>query len=1447
MKDLYNLTKDERFKNTTIKMVDVNDDLIVVTVSVLCYYSIKQLQELNECLVNSLEEVLISKSNFDKNNIKIECKFCFENYEKYFTFEQKVSFVSEFLQSELIENNQEKLFEKITFEKDDDSILIVIENNEDEYVNPSITNFVKEKLDQLNLTFPMQVKQNELSKKQEENTANKYNNGGVNRRVAKSKIEKLSIGNISDIPFTMEEDDKPVPCRVKGEIFGCEIQEFKNGALKIATIKIVDGEDAITVKMFLKDNDKDKDYLSLIKVGQSIVASGSYAYDKFSKDVVVTASWIESYVSEKENARKDTYDGQKRVELHLHTKMSTMDAVTNISDYVKQAQTWGHTALALTDHDGMYAVPEFYNSTKKSDLKPIYGVELSVYDDSATVTFNEKEIDLESATYVIYDLETTGFSAKYDSIIEIGAVKIKDNQIIDEFQMFINPKEKLSDIISELTNITDDMLVDAPLAPEALNEFKKFIEGSILVAHNATFDLSHLDASFKKHGLGNVENPVIDTLRLARVMYHDKLKRFGLKAMTKFFKVKLDDHHRAIFDAKATQEVFLFMLNDLLNIHSVTKHNEINELVTNQLKRNLVFDTHTTFLAKNEKGLKQLFELVSQANTTHMINQKGMIPISLINDYRSDLFVGSSCMQGEVWEYALNRSYEDLLKVAKFYDYLEVQPPMCFKHLQDVGGWDDERFKERIQGAIKTIIKVGKELNKIVVASGDVHYLSPNDKKYREVYTVVPSPGGGLHPLGRQSIKTLPDQHFLTTGEMLEQFSFLGDELAQEIVIKNTNLIADKIELVKPIKDELFTPSNDFLKNKGIEYIPDEVKRLCYEKAKQTYGDDLPSVVIKSLEKELKSIIDNGFAVIYYISALLVKKSLKDGYLVGSRGSVGSSLVATMLEISEVNPLPPHYVCPKCKFYAFKGHDDSAFDALGRVDSGYDLPDEVCPKCGENMTKDGHDIPFETFLGFEGDKVPDIDLNFSGEYQPTAHNYCKELFGEDYAFRAGTISTVAEKTAFGFVRMYGEKKNKNFRNAYIEYMAKFCQGVKRTTGQHPGGIIVVPNYMDIFDITPVQYPANDSNAEWKTTHFDFHSIHDNLLKLDILGHDDPTTLKYLEKISGIDPKTIPVDDPNIYKMFNGTECLGVTSEQIGSKTGSFGIPEFGTSFVRGMLEETKPTSFGELVKISGLSHGTDVWLNNAQDLVKKDICEFKEVIGCRDDIMVYLQYQGLEPKLAFTIMESVRKGKGLKQEWENEMKKNSVPDWYIDSCKKIKYMFPKAHATAYVLMAMRIAWFKLYKPLYFYSAYFSKRADQFDLEAMLGGENAVRAKLDELSKIPKKTATEAKLGTTLELVLEMLCRGISFINLDVNTSHENDFLVDEENNSLILPFKVVDGLGGAVAEKIVKERAIKKFELKDDFKKRTKVSKTVLEKLDKAKATSGLFETKQTSLFDLGL
>lgn len=1210
--------------------------------------------------------------------------------------------------------------------------------------------------------------------------------------------------NISEIKSIVDEERRVT---IEGYVFDVEVRELRSGR-SLLTVKMTDYTDSILVKMFSRDKE-DAALMASLKKGMWLKARGSIQMDTFVRDLVMMA---QDMAEIKPDFRKDTAE-EKRVELHLHTPMSQMDAVSSVDSLVAQAAKWGHPAIAITDHAGVQSFPDAYAASKKHGIKAIFGLEANLVDDGVPIAYEERHVLLEEETFVVFDLETTGLSAVYDTIIELAAVKIKGGQIIDKFESFANPHHELSATTIDLTGITDDMVKNAPEVEEVIRSYHEWAGDHIMVAHNASFDMGFLYVCYKKYGI-ETKHATVDTLELAR-MLHPELKNHRLNTLAKKFGIELTQHHRAIYDTEATSYLLTHLLKEA-HQKGIMYHDELNDYVGGGDSYKRSRPTHCTLLAQNDEGLKNLFKLVSASHIDYFYRVP-RIPRSLLQRHRKGLLVGSGCDKGEVFEAVMQKSMEEVEQTAKFYDYLEVHPKEVYSHLIERELIRDEW---NLEDAIRKLVKVSKKLEIPLVATGNVHYLNENDAIFRQVLI---GSQGGANPLNRHK---LPKVHFRTTNEMLDAFEFLGTETAHEIVVANSNKIADMIDTVKPIKDELYTPK--------IEGADEEVRELSYNMAHKIYGDQLPEIVEARIEKELKSIIGHGFAVIYLISHKLVKRSLDDGYLVGSRGSVGSSLVATLTEITEVNPLPPHYICSKCQKSEF--FDD------GSVGSGFDLPDKNCPDCNIPFQKEGQDIPFETFLGFKGDKVPDIDLNFSGDYQARAHNYTKELFGEDNVFRAGTIGTVAEKTAYGYVRGYANDRDMTLRGAEIDRLVQGCSGVKRSTGQHPGGIIVVPDYMDIYDFSPIQFPADAQDSEWKTTHFDFHSIHDNLLKLDILGHDDPTVIRMLQDLSGIDPKTIPTDDPEVMKIFSGVGSLGVTEKQIGCKTGTYGIPEFGTRFVRQMLEETKPTTFSELVQISGLSHGTDVWLSNAQELIQNGTCQLSDVIGCRDDIMVYLIYQGLESSLAFKIMESVRKGKGLTPEMEEAMKKEGVPNWYIESCKKIKYMFPKAHAAAYVLMAVRIAYFKVHFPILYYAAYFTVRAEDFDVNAMAKGSSSIRARIDEINSKGLEASTKEKnLLTVMELALEMVERGFTFQKVDLYKSEADEFIID--GTSLIPPFNAIPGLGTNAAKSIVAARELGTFLSKEDLQQRGRVSKTIIEYMDDHGCLEGMPDANQLSLF----
>ena len=1231
---------------------------------------------------------------------------------------------------------------------------------------------------------------------------------------------------------------------VEAFVFGTEVFESSKSAFKILTLKISDKTDSILAKIFSRDADEFKALSKSIKVGQWYRIRGYIKNDNFARDLVFNIRDMEEIESKDISVMDESQE--KRIELHAHTTMSQMDGLCDAKALLKQAVKWGHKAIGITDHNGVQSFPQVYHfvtdyNKGKSDedkFKALYGCELTLIDDSVNIVQNGTDASLLDSTYCVFDVETTGFNAGgADSIIEIGAVLIRNGEIIDRFDELINPGRKLPLKIIELTNITDDMLKDKDDEETVVKRFKDFFKDYPLVAHNAKFDMSFMKMAYKKYGLGELTNTVIDTLELSRAL-DSGFAKHGLSALVKRYDVPWDEtaHHRADYDAEGTALVLSKMLNKLHNQNYETI-NSINDLVSRDEIHKYGRSYHVNLIAQNRVGLKNLFKIVSLANTKYLYKTPRILR-SEIDRHREGILVGAGCYQSEVFVEARSKSEEELTNIINFYDYVEVQPIDSYSHLIDMSDFANNL---EIAENLKKIINTTKAAGKLIVASGDVHHISKEDKIYREIIVNQKVPGGGRHPLNRHGV-TIPSQHFRTTEEMLENFSFLEDnELIHEMVILNPKKIADTVEIIEVIIETGGVPFSP-----KIENSEQTVKDLVYGKAHSIYGDPLPELIEKRIESELTGIIKGGFDVIYLIAQKLVKHSNDDGYLVGSRGSVGSSFVATMMGITEVNPLPAHYVCKNCKHTIFEIDGEP----LGATySSGFDLPDYKCPNCGDMMDKQGQDMPFATFLGFDADKVPDIDLNFSGDNQASAHEYTKVLFGVDNVYRAGTIGTVAEKTAYGFVRGYMEEKGITLRSAEIERLASGCTGVKRTTGQHPGGIVVIPGYMDVFDFTPFQFPADDPESPWRTTHFDYHAIDQDVLKLDILGHDDPTVLRMLQDLSGIDVTTVPLDDKDTMSIFSSPEALGVTAEQINCETGSLGVPEFGTKFVIGMLMDTKPTTFSELIKISGLSHGTDVWLGNAQDLIRSGTVEFKDVIGCRDDIMVYLMYKGMEPKKAFKIMEFVRKGKASKdpEGWaafEADMRDAGIEDWYIKSCQKIKYMFPKAHAAAYVISAFRIAYFKVHYPIYYYSAFFSIRCNDFDVETMIKGEAAIRAKIEEIeAKGFDATNKESNLLDVLYVALEMVCRGFTFKNIDLNKSDSMYFLISEDEKSLIMPFRALDGLGESVASNIIKEREIGAYISIEDVQNRGKVNQTAIEKLRSLGVFEGLPESSQLSLF----
>ena len=1205
---------------------------------------------------------------------------------------------------------------------------------------------------------------------------------------------------------------------IDGEIQTLEDKETKTGKV-ILSIDIYDGTSTMTCKAFLPGNNAKK-IIKRLKNTPAIKLAGKAQMDTFSNELTIMANTIIASEGLKREIREDKAE-VKRVELHMHTKMSQMDAMTSAKDLIKRAMKWGMKSIAITDHGVVQAFPEAHKLLGRDnpDMKVIYGVEAYLVPEKENSVTNAKGQDLDT-TYCVLDLETTGFSAVTEKITEVGIMKVKNGEVIDEFSCFVNPEKPIPQRVVEVTNITDDMVKDAETIDKVFPKILEFLGDSVVVAHNAKFDVGFLKQNAKVLGY-NFDYTVLDTLALAKDVFPE-MKKYKLGKIADALGIKVEVAHRALDDVDTTVKVFNVMLEKLRK-RGVTKLEEIDTIGRDEASRKEEFKKartyHAIILAKNYIGLRNLYKLVSLSHL-HYFYKKPRILKSLYKKYSEGLILGSACEAGELYQ-AIEKgaSDEEIENIARDYDYLEIQPIGNNEFLVRDEIVPDREYLRDIN---RKIVELGEKLNKPVVATCDVHFLDPQDEIYRRILEA----GQGYKDADNQA-----PLYLRTTEEMLEEFSYLGEEKAYEVVVTNTNKISDMCDRISPISPEKCPPH--------IPGCEETIKKIAYSKAYELYGDPLPEIVQTRLDKELDSIIRNGFSVMYIIAQKLVWKSNEDGYIVGSRGSVGSSFVANMTGITEVNSLPAHYRCPNCKYSDFTDYG---------YQNGFDLPDKQCPKCGHALAKDGMDIPFETFLGFNGDKEPDIDLNFSGEYQAKAHKYTEVIFGKGTTFKAGTIGTVADKTAFGYVKNYFEERHIPVNKAEIVRLAQGCTGIKRTTGQHPGGIIVVPKGREIYEFCPVQHPADDPNSDIITTHFDYHSIDANLLKLDILGHDDPTVIRMLQDITGIDPTKVPLDDKDTMSIFSSTKALGVTPEQIHSEVGSFGVPEFGTKFVRGMLVDTKPKTFDELIRISGLSHGTDVWLGNAQSLIEAGTVTLNEAICCRDDIMIYLIKKGVPPNPAFKIMETVRKGKALKdpakwEEYKTLMREHDVPEWYIKSCEKIKYMFPKAHAAAYVTNAFRIAWFKVHEPLAYYAAFFSIRAaEDFDSDVMIFGKEKVKNKMKEIDLLGNNATQKDKtMYPVLELVLEMYERGLTFLPMDLYKSDAKKFKI--EDGALRPPLNSIPGLGTVAAEGIQRAREEDKFMSIDDLKIRAKIGDSVTELLKKYKCLEGMSQSNQLSLF----
>ena len=1207
---------------------------------------------------------------------------------------------------------------------------------------------------------------------------------------------------------------------IDGEILGMEDKETKTGKV-ILSINIYDGTSTMTCKAFLPGKNA-KNIVKRLGKTKAVKLAGRAQMDAFSNELTIMANTIVESTPLPKTTREDKSE-VKRVELHMHTKMSAMDAMTSATDLIKRAMSWGMKSIAITDHGVVQAFPEAYHLLGRDnpDMKVIYGVEAYLVPDKEKSVKNPRGQVLDDATYCVLDLETTGISITTEKITEVGIMKVKNGEVIDEFEIFVNPEKPIPQRVVEVTNITDEMVKDAETIDKVFPKILEFVGDSIIVAHNASFDVGFLKHNAKLLGY-EFNNTYIDTLPLAKDLFPD-LKKYKLGKIADSLGIEVDVAHRALADVDTTVKVFNVMLKKLKDkgintvdeIDSATKDPEAQK---EEFKKQRSY--HAIILAKNYVGLRNLYKLVSISHL-HYFYKNPRILKSIYKKYSEGLILGSACEAGELYQaIELGKSDEEIENIARDYDYLEIQPIGNNEFLVRNGVVPDREYLKDIN---RKIVELGEKLGKLVVATCDVHFMDPQDEIYRRILEA----GQGYKDADEQA-----PLYLRTTEEMLKEFEYLGEEKAYEVVVTNTNKVSNMCDRIDPISPEKCPPH--------IPGCEEDIKNIAYKKAHELYGDPLPEIVQTRLDKELNSIISNGYSVMYIIAQRLVWKSNEDGYIVGSRGSVGSSLVAFMTGITEVNSLQPHYRCPKCKY--------SEFDDYG-VGNGFDLPDKDCPKCGTKMAKDGMDIPFETFLGFNGDKEPDIDLNFSGEYQAKAHKYTEVIFGIGTTFKAGTVGTVAEQTAFGYVKKYYEERNIPINKAEIARISVGCQGIKRTTGQHPGGIIVVPKGREIYEFTPVQHPADDPNSDIITTHFDYHSIDGNLLKLDILGHDDPTVIRMLQDITGVAPTDVPLDDKETMSIFSSTKALGVTPEQIHSEVGTYGIPEYGTKFARGMLLDTHPTTFDELIRISGLSHGTDVWLGNAQSLIEQGIVTLQQAICCRDDIMIYLMKKGLPPDKSFKIMEAVRKGKvakGKEPKWKDEyiplMLEHDVPEWYIKSCEKIKYMFPKAHAAAYVTNAFRIAWFKVHIPLAYYAAFFTIRAKAFDAEVMINGKEKVKNKMKEIEMMGNNATPKDKdMYDDLELVLEMYERGLRFLPIDLYKSHATKFQV--EGDSLRPPLNSIAGLGNVAAEGIMKARQEEKFMSIDDLKIRSKVGDSVTELLRQFGCLEGMSQSNQLSLF----
>ena len=1372
---------------------------------------------ISDVLLEAGHRGAISRGFFNEYNLKIE--------------ENKISIEISFTNGgiELLYSAKTpEIISKII--EDEFGLKYTVEILRDENSNYDFASIVREKevryANEINKAFTQREEERKVEDKKNELAEKQKNLERVTALGEKeSVLEKLEGGliHVGDTDFDISEpnyvygerfDIDPTPMRnldkplrhvvITGEVFQCEAKENRNGDKVIFEFALTDNDSSIFCKMVLESHESEITHE--IGNGDVLAVKGNVRFDKFANELVMNVLDIAKI---KKLSRVDKSE-EKRVELHLHTCMSSMDAIIAPEDAIKTAQKWGHKAVAITDHGNVQAFPRAMYASEKTGMKVIYGMEAYFVDDTARVVYGEQNANFTDDEFCIFDIETTGLSAQNCKITEIGAVKFKNGEILDIFSTYVDPECPIPENIIELTGITDEMVKGAPKTEEAVKSFLEFAGDRILIAHNASFDIGFIKKACEDHKI-HFKPTYIDTVSLSRFL-NPNLKKHKLNVIADYYNLGEFGHHRAYNDAEMLAKIFAVMCQKLKK-EGARDTSEMARIMGEKADPLKLRPYHMILLAKNRTGLKNLYKIVSKGYIDYFYRNP-RLPKTVLNELREGLIVGSACEAGELFSAIIaGKPMNELIRIAKYYDYLEIQPLSNNRFMIAKGLAPNE---EALRDFNRKVVEIGRLAKKPVVATCDAHFMEKRDEIHRKMLQF----DRGFEDDGDSEL------YFRTTDEMLEEFSYLGEDVAREVVIENPNKINDEIEMIRPIPTGFYPPS--------IPGCEEELQEMCWARAKEWYGDPVPELVKNRLERELTPIIGNGFAIMYIIAQKLIANSEAQGYLVGSRGSVGSSFAATMCGVTEVNPLPPHYRCPKCKY--------SYFYTDGSVASGFDLPDKDCPECGTNMIHDGHDIPFETFLGFKGEKTPDIDLNFSGDVQADAHKYTEVLFGEENVFRAGTLGTLADKKAYMLVNKYLENKGVSVNRAELQRLINKCLGVKLTTGQHPGGVIVIPHEYDIYDFSPVQHPADDRNSTIITTHFEFSHLHDTILKLDILGHDVPTKYKMLEKYSGISVLDVPMNDQRVMSLFTSTKGLGVTEEDIGSPTGTFGLPEFGTAFTRQMLVDTQPKYFSDLLQISGLSHGTDVWLGNAKDLIKDGICTISECVGTRDNIMVYLQHKGLDNSDAFNIMENVRKkNKNLTPEMEAKMREHNVPEWYIDSCKKIKYMFPKAHAAAYVMSAIRLAWYKVYQPIAFYSAYFTAAPDGFDGETVMGG----RGKVQQLMKLidekgREASATEKDTYTAMQIVNECFARGIKFLPVNLYKSDATAFL--PEDGKIRIPFACLAGLGESVAHNIVKARDDNPISI-EELTEKAKLSKKIVELLRENGALEGLPETNQISFF----